>query len=218
MNELGKLMTPKELWKENFDEFAEDVVKPAGLTYAQFCEKGYLKGPERFKKYEEKGFSTPTQKVELRLSTAEKFKLSPLPTYRGLPEAEDPAYPLVLTSAKSRYYLHSSYRWIEKLRKLNPDPRLEIHPETAGKFGIAEGDKVLIETPYGKITQTAYFSDALDARVLCAAHGWWFPEGNPETQYDWQASNFNMLTSVGKLGKEYGTPNLKGLPCRVSKA
>ena len=218
MNELGKLMTPKELWKENFDEFAEDVVKPAGLTYAQFCEKGYLKGPERFKKYEEKGFSTPTTKVELRLSTAEKFKLSPLPVYKGLPEAEDPAYPLVLTSAKSRYFLHSSYRWIEKLRKLNPDPRLEIHPETAVKFGIAEGDKVLIETPYGKITQMAYFSEALDPRVLCAAHGWWFPEGSPETQYDWQTSNFNMLTSVGKLGKEYGTPNLKGLPCRVSKA
>jgi hypothetical protein len=64
----------------------------------------------------------------------------------------------------------------------------------------------------------AYFSEALDTRVLCAAHGWWFPEGSPETQYDWQSSNFNMLTSVGKLGKEYGTPNLKGLPCRVSKA
>jgi anaerobic selenocysteine-containing dehydrogenase len=100
---------------------------------------------------------------------------------------------------------------------MNPDPRLEIHPETARKFGIAEGDKVLIETPYGKITQMAYFSEALDPRVLCAAHGWWFPEGKPETQYDWQSSNFNMLTSVGKLGKEYGTPNLKGLPCRVSK-
>ena len=56
----------------------------------------------------------------------------------------------------------------------------------------------------------AYFTDALDPRVLCAAHGWWFPEGSPETQYDWQTSNFNMLTSVGKLGKEYGTPNLKG--------
>jgi anaerobic selenocysteine-containing dehydrogenase len=218
MNELGKLMTPKELWKEDFNEFAEDVVKPAGLTYAQFCEKGYLKGPERFKKYEEKGFSTPTTKVELRLSTAEKFKLSPLPVYKGLPEAEDAAYPLVLTSAKSRYFLHSSYRWIEKLRKLNPDPRLEIHPETAGKYNIKEGDPVLIETPYGKITQVAYFTEALDPRVLCAAHGWWFPEGSPETQYDWQKSNFNMLTSVGKLGKEYGTPNLKGLPCRVSKA
>ena len=101
---------------------------------------------------------------------------------------------------------------------MNPDPRLEIHPETAGKFGIAEGDAVLIETPYGKITQKAYFTDALDPRVLCAAHGWWFPEGSPETQYDWQSANFNMLTSVARLGKEYGTPNLKGLPCRVSKA
>ncbi len=73
--------------------------------------------------------------MELRLSTAEKFKLSALPMYKGLPEAEDPAYPLVLTSAKSRYYLHSSYRWVEKLRKMNPDPRLEIHPETARSSG-----------------------------------------------------------------------------------
>ncbi len=217
INELGKRMTPKELWKEDFNEFAEEVVKPAGLTYAQFCEKGYLKGPEQFKKYEEKGFATPTRKVELRLSTAEKFKLAPLPACNGLPEAEDHAYPLVLTSAKSRYTLHSSHRWIEKLRKYNPHPRMEIHPETAETHGIREGDRVLIETPYGQITQVAYFTDALDPHVLCAAHGWWFFEGRPEDQYDWQSSNFNMLTSVGNLGKEYGTPNLKGLPCRVRK-
>ncbi len=215
MNELGKLMTPKELWKEDFNEFAEDVVKPAGLTYAQFCEKGYLKGPERFKKYEEKGFSTPTQKVELRLSTAEKFKLSALPTYKGLPEAEDPAYPLVLTSAKSRYYLHSSYRWVEKLRKMNPDPRLEIHPETAGKFGIAEGDAVLIETPYGKITQKAYFTMPSTRAFSAPAHGWWFPEGSPETSTTGSLPTSTCSRRWGRLGKEYGPPNLKGLPCRV---
>jgi hypothetical protein len=31
-------------------------------------------------------------------------------------------------------------------------------------------------------------------------------------------SNFNMLTSIGKLGKEFGTPNIKNLPCRIRKA
>jgi anaerobic selenocysteine-containing dehydrogenase len=217
MNELGKRMTPRELWKEDFNEFAEDVVKPAGLTYAQFCEKGYLKGPEKFRKYQEKGFATPTQKVELRLSTAEKFRLSPLPDYRGLPEKEDPAYPLVLTSAKSRYYLHSSYRSLEKLRKMNPRPRLEIHPATAAGLGIAEGDEVLIETIYGKVTQFAHLTDSVDPRVVCGAHGWWFPEGRPERQFDWERSNFNMLTSATKVGREYGTPNLKGLPCRVTR-
>jgi anaerobic selenocysteine-containing dehydrogenase len=197
--------------------FLEDVLKPSGLTYAQFTERGYLKGSDRFKSYEKKGFKTPTGKVELVLSTAEKFKLAALPNYTGPPEADDPDYPLLLTSAKSRYFLHSSYRWLEKLRKLRPHPRLEIHPETAQKFGISEGDEVVIETKYGRITQVAHMTDGIDPRVLCAAHGWWFPEAKPDTQYDWEKSNFNMLTSTGKLGREYGTPNLKALPCRISR-
>ena len=217
MNELGKLMTPAEHWYDDYRQFLEDVVKPSGLTYSQFCEKGYLKGPDRFRQYEEKGFRTPTGKVELMLSTAEKFKLSPLPEYKGLPEDDDPEYPLILTSAKSRYYLHSSYRWLEKLRKLRPHPQVEIHPETARQYNIQEGDDVVIETPYGKISQKAHLTDTLHPRVLCAAHGWWFPEGNPETQYDWEKSNFNMLTSTKKLGREFGTPNLKGLGCRIHR-
>jgi anaerobic selenocysteine-containing dehydrogenase len=218
ITELGKLMTPPELWPEDYHQLLEDLLKPAGLTYAQFVEKGYLKGPDRFRSYLEKGFKTPTGKVELKLSVAEKFRLKPLPAFDGYPEAEDPAFPLLLTSAKSQYYLHSSYRWLEKLRKLRPHPRLEIHPETAARYGVADKDDIVIETPYGKITQKAHLTDGIDARVVCGSHGWWFPEGNPETQFDWDKANFNMLTSVGKLGREYGTPNLKGLPCRISKA
>jgi len=217
MNELGKRISPPELWHDDFEEFVEDVVKPAGLTYSQFVEKGYLKGPDRFKLYEEKGFRTPTGKVELRLSTAEKFKLKPLPEYCGLPDNDDAEYPLILTSSKSRYYLHSSYRWVDKLRKLRPQPPVEMHPDTAAKYGISDGDAVIIETKHGQIMQFAKLNDSLDRRVLNASHGWWFPEGAPETQFEWQKSNFNMLTSTETLGKEYGTPNLKAIGCKIRR-
>jgi len=217
MNELGKLVSSPELWHDDFEEFLEDVVKPAGLTFDQFVEKGYLKGPDRFKLYEEKGFRTPTGKVELRLSTAEKFKLKPLPEFNGLPANENEEYPLILTSSKSRYYLHSSYRWVDKLRKLRPQPLVEMHPDTADQYKISDGDAVIIETEYGQITQFAKLNDSLDRRVLNAAHGWWYPEGAPETQFEWQKSNFNMLTSTETLGKEYGTPNLKAIGCRIRR-
>ena len=217
MNELGKRITPPELWHDDFEEFLEDIVKPAGLTYSQFVEKGYLKGPDRFKLYEGKGFRTPTGKVELRLSTAEKFKLKPLPEYCGLPVDDDAEYPLILTSSKSRYYLHSSYRWVEKLRKMRPQPLVEIHPDTAEQYGISDGDAVVIETKHGQIMQFAKLNDSLDRRVLSAAHGWWYPEGAPEGQFEWQKSNFNMLTSTETLGKEYGTPNLKAIGCRIRR-
>ncbi len=217
MNELGKRISPAEYWHDDHEEFLEDVLKPSGLTYREFAEKGYLKGPDRFKLHEEKGFRTPTGKVELKLSTAEKFKLKALPEFTGLPEEEDPDYPLVVISAKSRYFLLSSYRWVKRLREKRPHPIVEIHPETAAAHGISEGDEVVIETKYGTITQLARLTDIVHPRVISAALGWWFPEGDPQSQYDWRKSNFNMLTSIAKLGKEFGTPNLKNLPCRIRK-
>ena len=113
MNELGKRVSNPEFWHDDFEAFLEDVLKPSGLSYSEFVDKGWLKGPNRFKLHEEKGFRTPTGKVELKLSTAEKFKLKPLPEFTGLPEQDAPEYPLILISAKSRYYLLSSYRWVE---------------------------------------------------------------------------------------------------------
>ena len=217
LNELGKLITPAEYWHDDHNTFLEDVLKPSGLMYGQFVEKGFLKGPERYKSYEEKGFRTPTGKIELKLSTAEKFKLAPLPEFDSLPEEDVPEFPLVLTSSKSQYYLHSSYRWINRLREKRPDPKAEIHPETASKYSINEGDIITIETKYGRITHIAHLTDIVDPRVINASHGWWFPEGKAESQYEWEKSNFNILTSVDKLGKEFGTPNLKGIGCRIKR-
>jgi len=217
LNELGKRVSPPELWHDDHEAFLDDVLRPSGLTYSQFVERGYLKGPERFRSYVEKGFRTPTGKVELKLSTAGKFKLKPLPEYSGLPEEEAEGFPLILTGTKSRYYLHSSYRWVAKLREKRPHPLVEINPDTAAGLGILDGDAVIIETPYGSIRQVARVSDIVPPRVVNAAIGWWFPEGDAASQFDWRKSNFNMLTSIGKLGREFGTPNIKNIPCRVRR-
>jgi anaerobic selenocysteine-containing dehydrogenase len=217
INELGKRVSSPQLWHDNFEEFLEDIVRPAGLTYRQFVQKGYLKGPDRFRLYREKGFRTSTGKVELKLSTAEKLNLKPLPEFTGFPEKDDPQYPLLLISDKSRYFLLSSYRWVGKLREMRPRPKVEIHPETAARFGIGDGEEVVIETKYGTIIQYAHVTDVVHPRIISASLGWWFPEGDPASQYEWKQSNFNMLTSVGKLGKEFGTPNLKNLPCSIRR-
>ena len=218
MNELGKRISPPEYWHNDHEEFLEDVLRPSGLSYGEFVEKGYLKGPDRFKFYEQKGFRTPTGKVELKLSTAEKFKLKPLPEFSGLPEEEDPDYPLILISAKSRYYLHSSYRWLKSLREKAPQPLVEIHPETAAAHGISNGDEVVIETKYGKITQLAKVTDIVHPRVISAAIGWWFPEGDPQTQYDWRKSNFNMLTSIESWAKSSPPRILRTSPAGYAKS
>jgi anaerobic selenocysteine-containing dehydrogenase len=217
MNDLGRRISPSEYWHEDFEEFLEEVLKPSGITFSEFAEKGILKGPDRFQLGREKGFRTPTGKVELKLSTAAKFKLKDFPEFTSLPEEDDPEYPLILISAKSRYFLLSSYRWVDRLREKRPRPVVEIHPDLAAAQGLSEGDEVIIETKYGAITQTAHITDIVHPRIICADLGWWFPEGDAAEQFDWRKSNFNMLTSIEKLGKEFGTPNLKNIPCRIRK-
>ena len=217
LNELGKAITKKEYWYDDYNQLLEEVLQPAGLNFSEFTERGYLKGLDNFKKYLSNGFRTPTGKVELQLSQAEKFNLPPLPQFDVLPEEDDPHYPLVLTSSKSQYYLHSSYRWIKRLREKRPDPKVEIHPETALRYGIRQGDTIIIETKFGEITQIAHLTDTVDPRVINASSGWWFPEGRAESLYEWEKSNFNILTSAEKLGKEFGTPNLKGIGCKIRR-
>jgi anaerobic selenocysteine-containing dehydrogenase len=217
LNELGKAMTDKQYWYDDYNKLLDEVLQPAGLTFKEFSEQGYLKGPDTFKKYLKKGFRTPTGKVELALSQAEKYSLPPLPIFDGFPEEDGSDYPLVLTSSKSQYYLHSSYRWVQRLREKRPNPKVELHPATAGKFGIEEGDELVIETKFGRISQVAHITDTVDPRVVNASHGWWFPEAGPKSLFDWEKSNFNILTSTEKLGKEFGTPNLKGIGCKIRR-
>ena len=130
----------------------------------------------------------------------------------------DPAFPLVLTSCKDPFYLHSSYRWLEKLRKRRPRPLATVHPRTAAACGISDGDEIIIETPHGRIAQTAQLNDSIHPDVVIAAYGWWFPEEPPTEALRWQRANFNCLTSADLVGKSFGTPNLKGINCRIRKA
>jgi anaerobic selenocysteine-containing dehydrogenase len=216
LNELGRALTGDDYWFKDYEDLLEAVLKPSGLSYDQFVQQGYLKGSDRFKKYLNKGFRTPTGKVELSLSRAEKLNVSSLPQLHQLPR-QDPNYPLVLTCAKNRHYLHSSYRWVDALRKRSPEPVTHVHPKTAKQYGIREGDEIIIETPHGKITQIVRFSEKIHPQVVYTAYGWWFPEQKIAAQYEWQKSNYNMLTSTQKLGREFGTPRLKGIGCRIRR-
>jgi anaerobic selenocysteine-containing dehydrogenase len=217
LNELGKVLTPKKYWYDEYNELLDSLLAPAGMDFSLFVERGLLRGTDRFKKYEKSGFKTSSSKVELSLSQSSKLMVSTLPDFNGYPEPEDGDYPLVLTSAKSRHHLHSSYRWLEKLRKHRPHPRTLIHPQTAAEYGIGEGDDVTIETGQGQITQVAHLSDRIHPKVIYADYGWWFPEDKIEALFGWDRSNFNMLTTTEQLGRQFGTPNLKGINCRIRR-
>ncbi len=214
LNDLGRRLTDPSDWFEDPDEILATMLAPAGLTYAAFVEKGVLKGPDRFRKYRAKGFRTPTGKVELRLSRADACGLPPLPDLGDRPQCDD-RYPLLLTSAKDPHYLHSSYRWMDRLRRKSPQPLVRMHPETAQQFAVREGAAVTVETAAGRFCQTARLTTRVPPGVVVAAHGWWFPEDRADPMGGWDRAGYNMATAATSPGKAFGTSPLRGIPCTL---
>jgi anaerobic selenocysteine-containing dehydrogenase len=214
----------KYFWK---DEVAaiNTILQPADLTLEKLAGMGIFYAQTKYKKYEAEGFQTPSGKVELFSDRLEGMGIDPLPTYReplqtpfGSPELAG-EYPLVFTSCKSPFFFHASHRNVPSLRRRSPEPIAELNPETATQLGLNEGDPVYIETPRGKIKQKLRLNADLDPRVVIVAYGWWFPERGPSDLYGWQEANLNLLTnSLPPYDPAMGTPNLRGLMCKVYKA
>ena len=201
------------------------ILEPAGLTFEELVAAGICAPEPRYRNYEEEGFQTPSGKVELYSQQLADLGLDPLPVYHepsrtpfGSPGLAK-AYPLVLTNGKNPVYYQASHRSIPGLRKLSPKPLTELNPETAAGLGLRQGDLVYIETPRGRIRQRLRLNADLDPRVVIVAHGWWFPERGPTDLYGWQEANLNYLTeSSPPHDPAMGSPNLRGLMCKVYKA
>jgi anaerobic selenocysteine-containing dehydrogenase len=71
-----------------------------------------------------------------------------------------------------------------------------MHPDTAKKHGIKEGDWVYVETRRGKIKQKAKLTEDILPNVINAEASWWFPEkeGKLPGLSGAFESNANMLT------------------------
>ena len=56
---------------------------------------------------------------------------------------------------------------------MEPDPQIELHPDTASARGIEDGAWVALVTPHSRMHVKARFSSALHPKVVSATHGWW---------------------------------------------
>jgi anaerobic selenocysteine-containing dehydrogenase len=184
-------------------------------------EKGLLRGDGQ------PGFDTPTGKVELYSKRYEEWGLDPLPYYEEPKESPVASpdlakkYPLILTTGRrSPVFFHSEHRMIPWLRELDPDPAIEINPDTAEKLGISNGEWVYIENMHGKIKMKAMLTPTAHPKVITAPHGWWMPEddGTAPNLFSTWDYNINNLTTMGNQGKSgFGGTNYRSTLCRVTK-
>jgi anaerobic selenocysteine-containing dehydrogenase len=220
--ELGKKMGQQ--WWDSVEDALDYLLEPCGLTWEEFKQKGHLQGEMVYHKYKERGFSTPTGKVELYSTVLEKWGFDPLPKYTEIPESPisrpDLAkqYPYILNAGlRTPTFFHSANRMQPWLREIRPDPIVEIHPDTARKHGIEEGDWVSIESPRGRCKERARLNRWIDPRVIVAEHGWWYPEIK-DPGHGWDISNINILTdnSHASMDPAIGATNLRVCLCSIA--
>jgi anaerobic selenocysteine-containing dehydrogenase len=199
------------------EEVVELELKPSGLSYKELKEDKIAGAYYMAKKYgmdgyEVKGFSTPSKKIEIFSETFEKAGFDPLPTYREpdqspLNKEVYAKYPLILTTgARILYYTHGQHRNIPDLKKQCPDPFAEIHPKTAGKYGVKSGDPIVVESNRGQIKVKALLTEDMAEGVVSVPHGW---PGE---------ANVNLLTDIHLREPIMGYPQMKSQLCSIHKA
>jgi anaerobic selenocysteine-containing dehydrogenase len=236
--DMAKRFDPNFRWDTIYDLY-NDILKPSGMTFAELQEKGWCIPPEGlpsapYRRHEKgllrpdrkPGFQTASGKMELHSTLREDWGAEPVPSYEEPPFtpisrldlAEQ--YPLILsTGRRSPVFFNSEHRNIPWLREIDPDPTIEIHPDTAASLEISHGDWVWVENWMGKCKMKAKATVIVPRWMVMTAHAWWFPEKPAEepSLYGLWESNINQLMPMGAQGKDgLGTPT-KHLLCKVYK-
>ncbi len=210
-------------WRDT-TEYCDWLLKDTGMTFEEFKEITILKGKMQYKKYEQVGFRTPSGKFEIYCPALKDMGYDPLPYYVEPPESPYSTpdifneYPLIITTgARIQAFFHTEGRQIKSLRQINPEPKVDIHPDTARKLAVKDGDWVWIESPRGgRIKQRASLTDGINPGVVSAQHGWWFPEKEP-WEYGFTESNVNMLTHEMSRDPQTGSEPWRSFLCKIYK-
>jgi formate dehydrogenase (coenzyme F420) alpha subunit len=198
------------------EELIRFELGPSGITFEQMRDEqpeGLFYGE---KKYLTKDgmFATPSGKIEIYSEAMAQVGADPLPVYlepERSPKSSDKEflkkYPLILTTGhRNYYYVHSQFRDIDELKAECQEPLAEMGTETGKKYGLADGDDIIIQTNRGVVKMRVALGDLVAEGIVFVPHGW-----------DGEA-NANLLTDTDCREKILGYPDMKSLMCSVRKA
>lgn len=202
-------------WKSE-EEFVSFMLEPTGFSFDYLLNEKPEGDFYKEKDYtiREGLFRTPSGKIEIYSKALEDVGFDPLPSYlepeRGPIRGEKAfleKYPLILSvGSRNLYYTHSQHRQVKALKRVYPEALTEIGPETAKKFGIDDGDQVVVETNRGWVKMKARVDERVVEGVVLVPHGW----GGE--------ANGNLLTDVNCREPIMGYPDQKSLQCTIRRA
>ncbi|HJI99574.1 MAG TPA: molybdopterin-dependent oxidoreductase [Coriobacteriaceae bacterium] len=230
--EIGRRINPEAWPWKNVQAMFDDVLTSTAMSFKEVQECGPAMIPFEYNRHEkgllradgQPGFGTLTGRIELYSTIYASAGIDPLPYFEeptpgpgSTPELME-EYPLILSTGSRRHSsFHSEHRQIERLRSQHPDPVLEVHPETAKRYGVRDGDWVWVENQFGRAKRRVKETPIWGEKIVSSDHGWWYPEADPEQFYDAFELNINNLIPFGNGDGGFGC-NYKCSLCKIYKA
>ncbi len=124
-----------------------------------------------------RGFRTPSGKVEFysrwlaNLTDAWGRPVDPLPAYQDREWMPSDEYPLYLINWKEASHTQTRTQNNPWLLEIKPDNPLLIRPTTAAQYGLADGDVVWVESPYGRMQARVKTTWRMHPQVVGLQHG-----------------------------------------------
>ena len=175
----------------------------AGITIDALKRDGWqrLNVPPTYAPFANGGFPTASGKCELRSDRLRDLGFDPLPTFH--PPKESPAstpeiarrFPLSMISPPTRHFLNSTFANIEVLKALDPEQRVDLHPDDAAARGIVDGDDVRVHNDRGAFVARATVTDRVRPGLVCAPGVWWHK--NTKARRNINAVTSQTLTDFG---------------------
>jgi len=213
-SELGRRMGYAELFPWNTDEeVAEHMFSTSGVTYQQLMDhpEGLYFGEIEYELFNRVGFATGSGKVELYSAEMERLGAPGLPShvepeqsYVANPEIAKQYPETLLTGARHQEFIGAQMKDVSGLMALLPEPHAMIHPVTAKKYDIIDGELMAVESPRGRIKIKAKVTEDIRPGAVSIPHGW-------------AAANVNILLDSKVRDKVSGYITMRGNACRLVK-
>lgn len=118
----------------------------------------------------------------------------------------------LITGRPPAPHFHSWTHYFWQAQEMWPDLYCQLHPGKAEALGVADGERVRVETAHGEIEAVAWVHAGIRPEAVFIPIGW----GERQPFHPWRSVNF--LTDRRQRDPISDQTNLKSFLCRVSKA
>ena len=149
---------------------------------------------------------TPSGKIELASSLLARADQPALPEW--IPPSLRPtsAFPLILvTGARTRAYINSQFRQVARIRLLEPEPTVRVHPDAAREAGVANRQRIAVVSPVGRVELRCEVTRDVRPDVVMMPAGW-------------EEANANLLIDGERRDPISGFPAFRSGVCRLEPA